>query len=160
MLAFQRSQNIGVGGIAKRRLHLDFLNSGEAGHGVEPAAANDSNFRLCAKPPRKDCCSMKQNDDYTGAPVVGPGCPTRSGGAKHRYGLGLCETVPTFGPPDWVRDPILHSHFVATAAIPNTSCSKVSVVASSKLSVITTVSPCTSMTTDPSSVNQERLPVR
>jgi hypothetical protein len=35
-----------VGGVAKRRTYLNLLRITEAGHGIEPAAAYDSDFRL------------------------------------------------------------------------------------------------------------------
>ncbi len=44
--AFQFAENEGVGWIAERRFHAHFVLIGEAGHGIEPAAADDADFRL------------------------------------------------------------------------------------------------------------------
>ena len=46
LLPFQRTENINVGWRAKWRILRDLMNVGEAGHVVEPAAANDADFCL------------------------------------------------------------------------------------------------------------------
>src|SRR6266700_2877031 len=51
--AFQRATYIGVGRGAERRLHPHFFDPGQPGHRVEPAAADDSDFRLCQSPSRR-----------------------------------------------------------------------------------------------------------
>ena len=151
--AFQRAQNVGVRGFAERRLQAYLFDFGEAGHGVQPAAANDSDFCLWQRSPRKD-------GDYTGRPCgtgSRPGRAVRStaGNFDHQKGCGLSGRLTG----SETRSHTIKSYF-ATAAIPNISCSSLSVVAWSRLSVTMTVSPCTSMTTGPSSVSQVRLPVK
>ncbi len=42
----ERAQNIGVRGIAERRFLLHFPDIGEAGHAIQPTAADDSDFCL------------------------------------------------------------------------------------------------------------------
>ena len=44
--AFQFAQHEGVGGIAEGGFDAHFVLIGEAGHGVEPAAADDADFCL------------------------------------------------------------------------------------------------------------------
>src|SRR5579872_241819 len=44
--AFERSADIGVGRGAERRAEFYFFDLGEAGHGIEPAAADDSDLCL------------------------------------------------------------------------------------------------------------------
>ena len=43
-LPFERADHDRIGGIAERRLHADFARVGEAGHVVEPAAADDGDL--------------------------------------------------------------------------------------------------------------------
>ena len=43
-LPFQRADDDCVGGIAERSLHADFARIGEAGHGIEAAAADDADL--------------------------------------------------------------------------------------------------------------------
>ena len=52
LAAFERAADVGVGRRAERRLHPHFLDLGQAGHGIEPAAADDSDFRLWQSPSR------------------------------------------------------------------------------------------------------------
>ena len=44
--ALEHSADVGIGGTAKRGPEANFFDFGEAGHGIKPASANDSNFRL------------------------------------------------------------------------------------------------------------------
>ena len=46
LAALQRAQDISVGRLAERGVQTDFLYPGQAGHGVQPAATDDSDFRL------------------------------------------------------------------------------------------------------------------
>ena len=48
--AFQFAQDEGIRWIAERRLHAHFVLIGKSGHGIEPAAADDANFRLEPRP--------------------------------------------------------------------------------------------------------------
>ncbi len=47
LAAFELAEHEGVRGITEGRFHTYFLLVGEAGHGVESAAADDADFRLC-----------------------------------------------------------------------------------------------------------------
>ena len=51
--AFQRAQDVGVRGLAERRLQAYLFNFGEPRHGVQPAAADNSNFCLWQRFPRE-----------------------------------------------------------------------------------------------------------
>ena len=44
--ALQRAENVGVRRLSERRAHPDFLDFGKPWHGVESAAAYDSDFCL------------------------------------------------------------------------------------------------------------------
>ena len=50
LAAFQFAQDKGVGGVAKGRLHALFMHVCESRHRIEPAAANNSDFRLSQCP--------------------------------------------------------------------------------------------------------------
>src|SRR5579863_10519809 len=50
--AFEDTENVTVGRVAERRLLLHFPNVDEAGHGIEPAATDNTNFRLRQNVPR------------------------------------------------------------------------------------------------------------
>src|SRR5215469_10405399 len=46
LTAFERTANVGVGSCAERSLQPNFFDSGEARHGIQATAPDDSNFRL------------------------------------------------------------------------------------------------------------------
>ena len=46
LAAFQRATDVGIGGCAERSSEADLFDFRQAGHGVEPTAADDSD--LCA----------------------------------------------------------------------------------------------------------------
>ena len=46
LAALQFAQHEGVGGFAEGRFHALFMNVGESGHGIQPAAADDADLRL------------------------------------------------------------------------------------------------------------------
>ena len=52
LASLQRAAHVGVGRRAKRRFHPHFLHLAQPGHGVQPAAADNSDFRLCQSPSR------------------------------------------------------------------------------------------------------------
>ncbi len=47
LAALELAENEGVGGCAEGRFHALFVNVGESGHGVKPAAADDADFCAC-----------------------------------------------------------------------------------------------------------------
>ena len=48
--ALESAAHVGVGRRAERRLHAHFFGLGQTGHGIEPAAADNSDFRLWQSP--------------------------------------------------------------------------------------------------------------
>ena len=46
LAAFQFAEDEGVGWVAEWRLDALFMNIGESGHGIKPAAADDADLRL------------------------------------------------------------------------------------------------------------------
>src|SRR5450631_2657812 len=63
-LAIQRAENVRVRWFSKRRDLRNFMHVGKTGHGVQPAAPNDSNFRL-RQESSLNLSQMMANGDYT-----------------------------------------------------------------------------------------------
>ncbi len=74
--ALQRAENVGVRRLSERRAHPDFLDFGKPWHGVESAAAYDSDFCLCQSASSEGLvqfCESKIIQNY-GEPVFNGKC--------------------------------------------------------------------------------------
>ena len=75
--AFQRAENVGIRGLSERRAQAEFFYFGKPRHGIESAAAYDSDFCLCQSASSEGLvqfCESKiiQNEH---APLFNDKCP-------------------------------------------------------------------------------------
>jgi formylglycine-generating enzyme required for sulfatase activity len=91
-LPLERAQDVGVRRCAEWSFLRDFMNVGDAGHVIQPAAPDDSNFCL-----RQDCPSFEVgNRDYTISATKRPSRPSIEAVANATQGGSFLHQVMVF----------------------------------------------------------------